>query len=50
MGKTLKIELTDGTIMSISAQVDGWVEIRYSDQPTVSRKVDADYLAKCLGR
>lgn len=50
VGKTLKIELTDGTIMSISAQVDGWVEIRYSDQPTVSRKVDADYLAKCLGR
>lgn len=50
VGETLKIELKDGTLMMISAQIDGRVEIKYSDKPEVLHKLDADYLARLIGR
>ena len=50
MGETLKIELKDRTLMMISAQIDGGVEIKYSDNPGVLYKLDADYLARLIGR
>lgn len=50
MGEALKIELKDGTIMTISAQIDGRLEIGYSDNPRVLRKIDADYLARLIER
>lgn len=42
----LENELNGGTVMSIQAQVDGYVKIQFYDEMNISKKIKAENFAR----